>query len=518
MAEIVLINPRFEVSYWGLEHALPFLNKKSILPTAALPLIAALTPAEHSVTIVDENVEAIDFDRCAKADVVGLTGMNVQRRRMREILEELKRRGAFVVVGGPWITVEEAYFDGLVDAIFIGEADETWPRFLADWSAGRPQRRYEQAEPTDMTRLPAPRLDLLKSAAYAHGSVQFSRGCPFTCEFCDIIVVFGRRPRLKTAGQVIKELEGLVAQGMRTAFVVDDNLVGNKKAVRQVVQEIVHWQQAHGYPLSFVTEASLDLADDPDLMDLMVEANFAAVFVGIETPSEASLKETKKLQNLRKGGTMIEKVHRIQDAGLEVWSGMIVGFDNDDPGIFEAQRRFIREARIITTMVNMLVAVPKTPLHARLKRDGRLDDVDFPPYGTNVIPLRLTREELSQGYLAVMRDLYDADAYFARVEALYLDGRLRTEPVRRRFIGPWRRFKDDLQRLLEAGVILGRLALGVGDARLRRKYLSGLWRFLKAGRDPDVLWVYAVKCVMHYHYHRMLARMSRADAAIVNNF
>lgn len=518
MAEIVLINPRFEVSYWGLEHALPFLNKKSILPTAALPLIAALTPAEHSVTIVDENVEAIDFDRCAKADIVGLTGMNVQRRRMREILEELKRRGAFVVVGGPWITVEEAYFDGLVDAIFIGEADESWPRFLAEWSEGRPRRRYEQAEPTDMTRLPAPRLDLLKPAAYAHGSVQFSRGCPFTCEFCDIIVVFGRRPRLKTAGQVIKELEGLVARGMRTAFVVDDNLVGNKKAVRQVLQEIVRWQQAHGYPMSFVTEASLDLADDPELIDLMVEANFAAVFVGIETPSEASLKETKKLQNLRKGGTMIEKVHRIQDAGLEVWSGMIVGFDNDDPGIFEAQRRFIREARIITTMVTMLVAVPKTPLHARLKRDRRLDDADFPTYGTNVIPLRLTREELSQGYLAVMRDLYDADAYFARVEALYLDGRLRTEPVRRRFIGPWRRFKDDLRRLLEAGIILGRLALGVGDARLRRKYLGGLWRFLKAGRDPDVLWVYAVKCVMHYHYHRMLAQMSRAGAAIVNNF
>ena len=381
MADIVLINPRFDVSYWGLEHALPFLHVKAILPTASLPLLAALTPAEHHVQLIDENVEEIDFDRCARADLVGVTGMNVQRRRMREILRELKQRGVFTVVGGPWVTVQEDYFGDLAEVVFVGEAEETWPRFLGEWRERRHQRRYEQAEATDMSRVPAPRLDLLRRGAYAHGSVQFSRGCPFTCEFCDIIVVFGRRPRLKTARQIAAELDGLLAQGLRTAFVVDDNLVGNKRAVKELLREVVRWQRDHGYPLSLVAEASLDLADDAELMELMVEANFVAVFVGIETPNEAALRETKKLQNLRKGGTMLEKVHRIQVAGLEVWSGMIVGFDNDDIGIFDAQVRFVRDARIVNCMVNMLVAVPKTPLHDRLRREGRIDSDDLVPTG-----------------------------------------------------------------------------------------------------------------------------------------
>src|SRR6201997_2542739 len=230
MANIVLINPRFEVSYWGLEHALPLLGKKCNIPTACLPLLAALTPPGHSVTIVDENVEPIDYDRLARADIVGLTGMTVQRARMREILRELKTRDVFTIVGGPWVTVQEDYFEGLADVIFVGEAERTWPQFLADWTAGNHQPRYEQAEPTDMTQVPVPRYDLLKMRHYLFGGVQFSRGCPFQCEFCDIIVTFGRKPRLKTAVQVIADLEALRAQHMRTAFIVDDNLIGNKKA------------------------------------------------------------------------------------------------------------------------------------------------------------------------------------------------------------------------------------------------------------------------------------------------
>ena len=207
MADIVLINPKFEVSYWGMEHALPLFGKRANLPVAALPLLAALTPAEHTVTLIDENVEPIDFDRCARADLVGVTGMSVQRFRMREILAELKRRGVFTVVGGAYVTVQEDYFEGLADAIFIGEAEETWPQFLREWPQGLHQYRYEQAEKTDMTTVPTPRFDLLKSKHYAFGWVQFTRGCPFQCEFCDIIVTFGRRPRIKTADQVIAELD-----------------------------------------------------------------------------------------------------------------------------------------------------------------------------------------------------------------------------------------------------------------------------------------------------------------------
>ena len=209
MADIVLINPRFEVSYWGLEHALPIVGKRANLPVACLPLLAALTPPDFRVTLLDENVEPIDFDRVARADIVGVTGMNVQRFRARRILEELKARGTFTAVGGPWVSVQEDYFDGLADVTFIGEAEETWPRFLNDWQQGCPEHRYEQDEKTDMTRVPVPRFDLLKTDAYMFGSVQFSRGCPFQCEFCDIIVTFGRRPRYKTSAQVFAELEAL---------------------------------------------------------------------------------------------------------------------------------------------------------------------------------------------------------------------------------------------------------------------------------------------------------------------
>src|SRR5271156_5875631 len=212
MADIVLINPRFEVSYWGLEHALPLLGKKCNIPTACLPLLAALTPPGHSVTIVDENVEPIDYDRLARADIVGLTGMTVQRARMREILRELKTRDVFTIVGGPWVTVQEDYFEGLADAIFIGDADTTSPQFLEEWAVVRRQYRYEQGATTDMQAVAAPRYDLLKPKEYLFGSVQFSRGCPFQCEFCDIIVTFGRRPRLKTSAQVIAELEAMRKQ------------------------------------------------------------------------------------------------------------------------------------------------------------------------------------------------------------------------------------------------------------------------------------------------------------------
>src|SRR5436190_1219221 len=248
MAKIIFVNPRFEVSYWVLVHALPLLHKRANLPTACLPLLAALTPAEHNVTIIDENVEPLDYDRIARADIVALTGMNVQRTRMHEILTELKLRGAFTVVGGPWVTVREDYFGDLADVIFVGESEETWPQFLQEWQAGRQQRRYEQAEKTDMTRVPTPRFDLLKMRHYLFGSVQFSRGCPFQCEFCDIIVTFGRRPRLKTGPQILAELEALRAQGIDVAFIVDDNLIGNKKAIKGLLREVIAYQEANGYP------------------------------------------------------------------------------------------------------------------------------------------------------------------------------------------------------------------------------------------------------------------------------
>ena len=328
MANIILINPRFEASYWGLEHALHLVGYKANMPIAALPLLAALTPSEHHVTLIDENVEAIDFDLCAKADIVGLTGMTVQRFRTTEILTELKRRGCFTIVGGPWVSVQEDYFGALADVIFVGEAEDVWPQFLREWARGEHARRYEQAERTDMSKVPVPRHDLMKMKSYPLGTVQFSRGCPFTCEFCDIIVTFGRTPRVKTTRQIIAELEALrLTAGVCAAFIVDDNLIGNKKVIKQVLREVIAWQKAHDYPMTFFTEASLDLVDDEELMTLMDEANIRSVFIGIETPNEESLRETRKTQNLRGNNRSIaEKVEAIQAHGIR-------GLERHDPRV-----------------------------------------------------------------------------------------------------------------------------------------------------------------------------------------
>jgi radical SAM superfamily enzyme YgiQ (UPF0313 family) len=514
MADIVLINPRFEISYWGLEHAVPFLGAKAAMPVANLPLLAALTPPGHQITLVDENVEPIDFARCARADIVGLTGMNVQRRRMHEVLHELKCRGIFTVVGGPWVTVQEDDIAGLADVVFIGEAEETWPRFLAEWSEGRHQARYEQAERTDMATVPVPRLDLLRMKDYAFASVQFSRGCPFECEFCDIIVTFGRRPRIKTSAQVLAELDALVAARQRFAFIVDDNLIGNKRAIKALLREVIGWQEEHGYPLMFATEASIDLAEDPELMALMTAANISSVFVGIETTNEAALRETKKIQNLRaRGGTMLDKVHRIQEAGMEVWCGVIVGFDSDEGGVFAAQSRFVREARIVSAMVNMLVAIPRTPLYKRLAGEGRLtplqDEEHSGGFGTNVVPLRISRETLYAGYTELMRELYAAEAYFTRLDELFLDPRFRITQARTRYLRhhPLRWLACNALLLAEAAAIFVLLMRGVPDRVLRREYRRRLMRLVRHRREPQIIQTYAVKCAMHWHAHRMVEEL-----------
>jgi radical SAM superfamily enzyme YgiQ (UPF0313 family) len=520
MARICLINPRFQTSFWGLNHGLPLLGKKSNMPVLALPVLAGLTPPEHEVVLVDENVEEIDFDALERFDIVGLTGMTVQRDRMREILEELRARGIFTVVGGPWVTVVEEWFAGLFDVLFVGEAEETWPRFLAERARGGGARRYEQSGKTDMTRVPAPRFDLLKMRHYAFGSVQFSRGCPFQCEFCDIIVVFGRKPRLKTAAQIIAELEALRVERVSIAFIVDDNLIGNKRAAKELLRAVIAWQRTNGFPLTFVTEASLDLADDEELMRLMTEANIAAVFVGIESANEESLRETRKLQNLRRGGTMVDKVRRIQDSGMEVWAGMILGFDSDDAGVFAAQRRFLAEARISTAMVGMLSAIPKTPLYERLEAAGRLDHADAPEAGTNILPLQMDRATLRDGYTRLMAELYDSEAYFDRLDALYLGGGITTE---RGWLGyaaqhPWRRRRRQARLALEAVGLAARLLWRVPERGLRRTYRQRLWRAWRRRADPAVLRVYAIKCAMHYHVHRMVAALQRRDGGLINTF
>jgi radical SAM superfamily enzyme YgiQ (UPF0313 family) len=518
--DIVLINPRFEISYWGLEHALPMLGKKSNLPVACLPLLAALTPNDHRITLVDENVEQIDFERIAQADIVGLTGMSVQRARMREILEELRRRQVFIVVGGPWVSVSEDYFGELADVIFVGEAEETWPRFLQDFQAGTWDARYEQANKTDMRLVPTPRYDLIKTKEYLFGSVQFSRGCPFQCEFCDIIVTFGRRPRIKTSEQILQELEQLLEHNLRIAFIVDDNLIGNKAHIKQVLHDVADWQRSKGYPLTFFTEASLDLADDDELMQLMVECNIQSVFIGIESPNEASLRETKKVQNVRSTGTLVEKIHRVQQAGMDVWCGMIVGFDSDDASIFKAQVEFLKEARILHAMLGMLHAIPKTPLYERLKAEGRLDESDTSEFGTNVIPSQLSRASLRDGYLRTLQELYEPTHYFQRLEALFLDGDFQFGQARSRYwkTNRWIGAKENARMAFLSLGLFVRLMWSVPDPALRREYRRRLMRLLKVNRDPSVCFVYITKCAIHYHHYKHAHDMGQGRSTVVNSF
>jgi radical SAM superfamily enzyme YgiQ (UPF0313 family) len=507
-ARIALINPRFDVSYWGHEHVMPIVGKRANTPVAALPLLAALTPRTHEVTLIDENVEPIDYAALAGMDVVGVTGMVVQRARMKEILRELKQRGCFTVVGGPWVTVQEDYFGELADVIFVGEAEETWPAFLKDWQDNRWTRRYEQNTKSDMTRVPTPRFDLLQMDKYFYASIQISRGCPFTCEFCDIIVTFGRLPRLKTSAQVLAELESLRVLHVQQVFIVDDNLIGNKQAIKGILRDIIQYQERHGYPFRFFTEATLDLAEDDELMRLMADANIEAIFIGIETPNEASLKETKKHQNVRpNAGSMLERIRRIQQSGIEVTCGMIVGFDNDDAGIFQAQRQFLADAHIPHAMVGMLHAIPKTPLHDRLTKEGRLDPADESEFGTNVIPLNLTRGQLRDGYIDVMLAIYEPTAFFERVEALNFGGHLTHGQLGIDKYGtryPWVRVKHEVMQAVIAIVLAYRLFIHVKEKGLRSEYVRRVWRALTAGFAPSFMTEYLFTCAQHYHYYKLV--------------
>ena len=414
---ICLINPRFEPSYWGFDFALPLYpgDKRSTMISGSLTAVAGLC-GDHDVRLLDENVEDIDWESLRNYDIVGMTGMNVQKRRTRQILIRLRELKIFTVVGGPFVSVSEEFFDGLCDVTFVGEADTTWPQFLDDFARGKSTlRRYEQTQPTDMLNVPRPRFDLLKVDRYASGALQYSRGCPFQCEFCDIIVIYGRRPRVKDPDQLIAELDDMRRAGFHSAFIVDDNFIGNKKKAKALLAKLIPWMEEHGYPLRLTTEASIDLAEDPELLEMMYRANFRSVFIGIETPRIDSLNETKKFQNVR-GDSLGTKLARIQRAGLDVNAGFIVGFDSDDAGIFDDQFQFIQENGITLAMVGMLQAIPKTPLYDRLKRDGRLVEEDP---SCNFVPQQMSRDELRQGYWDLVKRLYTPQAYLDRYFKVY---------------------------------------------------------------------------------------------------
>ena len=415
---ILLVSPRNPRSFWTFDYTLTLLKKGCLLPNLSMPTVAGLTPREHEVMLVDENVEEIDFD--APADIVGVTGYIVHKQRMLEIIEEFRRRGRFVAVGGPFASLCPEELRGRCDALFVGEAEETWPRFLEDLAAGRAEAEYVTQEKPDMSLAPMPRFDLLKVDRYQTMTIQFGRGCPFRCEFCDIIVVYGRRPRIKRVEQLLAEIEECHRLGVRQIFIADDNFIANKTEAKELLRALAVWGRANGYPMTFGTELSVNVAQDDELLALMREANMTTVFLGIESPRKASLQETKKTQNVR--GDLVENVHKIQSFGVQVQAGMIVGFDNDDKDIFEEQLRFIQEARIPLIMLGMLQAFPKTPLHERVRAEGRLlTEATAHQLGfSNIQPLGMTRLELYRGYRNLIRQVYSVENFGERMRAFLL--------------------------------------------------------------------------------------------------
>lgn len=436
MKKALLVYPEYPVTFWSFKHAMRFISRKAAYPPLGLLTVASMLPSSWQKRLVDMNVRALTDDDLEWADAVLISGMLVQKASAEDVISRAKTLSKLVIGGGPLFTVEPESFP-TVDHIILGEAENTLPQFLSDLERGEAKRFYSCEEKPCLLETPIPDWDLVDFKHYATMCIQYSRGCPHNCDFCDIIVLNGRVPRLKNTEQLMGELEAIYRRGWKgTVFIVDDNFIGNKKQVRAMLPQIVDWMKARKHPFELVTEASLGLADDDDLMDLMAEAGFTKVFLGIESPSEESLAECNKLQN--KNRDMVAAVKKIQNKGMEVMGGFIIGFDSDTPSIFEKQLAFIQKSGVVTAMVGLLTAVPGTRLYSRLKKQGRIlkmSSGDNTDGSLNFIP-NMDRDTLINGYKALLTKIYSHREFYDRALLLLKEHRPKTKaPVRVNEIG-----------------------------------------------------------------------------------
>jgi radical SAM superfamily enzyme YgiQ (UPF0313 family) len=416
--KVLLVCPEYPDTFWSFKHALRFVSKSAGQPPLGLLTVASLLPADWEKRLVDLNLAPLSLADLRWADLVFLGGMGIQAESARAVIARCNEAGTKVVAGGPLFTSRHEEFPG-VDHFVLNEAEITLPPFLEDLRRGTPRRLYTTTDWADVTTTPAPMWELIDPRRYATMNIQYSRGCPYDCEFCDITVLFGHRPRTKSTDQVIAEMEAVYRTGWRGhLFFVDDNFIGNRnKLKREVLPAIIRWMEEHGHPFSLGTEASLDLADDPALLELMARAGFEEVFVGIESPNAQSLEECRKTPNRNRD--LLSSVHALQEAGLQVQAGFIVGFDSDPPAIFDRLIRFIEESGIVVAMVGLLNAPVHSRLHLRLGREKRLlhvfsgDNTDFT---MNFVP-RMDPRTLMEGYRRVVSTLYAPGAYYRRVRA-----------------------------------------------------------------------------------------------------
>lgn len=416
--KILLIYPKFPDTFWSFRHALSFIGKKAAFPPLGLLTVAALLPDQWPKRLVDENVQRLtDADICW-SDMVFIGGMAVQRKSAIGMIDRCRVLGATIVGGGPLFTAEPDAFQA-VDHLVLDEAELTLPLFLSDLDKGRPKKVYRASGFSDLAQTPGPLWDLLEAKHYASLSIQFSRGCPFDCDFCNVTALFGHRPRLKSPDQIISELDQIYALGWRgSIFFVDDNFIGNRRFLKQqLLPALIQWRR-NKKGCVFFTETSINLADDATLLDLMVRAGFDSVFIGIESPDDIALGECSKKQNRNRN--LLENIARIHRSGLQVMGGFIVGFDNDAPSIFQRQINFIQNSGIVIAMVGMLQAPPGTRLFDRLQRQNRVvknfsgDNADGT---TNILP-QMGMDKLIHGYRFIMKQLYSPSNYYQRVKTL----------------------------------------------------------------------------------------------------
>ena len=485
---ILLVYPEFPDTFWSFKHALRFIHKKAASPPLGLLTVAAMLPPEWEKRLVDLNVTSLTPKDLAWADYVFISAMIVQREAARALIEQCKAFGVKMVAGGPLFTMEHEQFPE-VDYFVLNEAELTLPLFLADLANGCAQPLYSTTKYPDIHLTPAPLWQLVNLKHYDTFSIQFSRGCPFSCDFCNVTALLGHRPRTKTVTQIIAELDSLYALGWpKSIFFVDDNFIGNKKLIKsEILPALIEWRKGKtGMPFS--TEVSINLVDDPELLNLMTQAGFDTVFVGIETPNEGSLTECSKNQN--KGRDLVESVKQLQRAGLQVQGGFIVGFDNDPPSIFQQQIDFIQKSGIVTAMVGLLQAPPGTRLYDRMRKEGRLvnemsgDNVDG---STNIIP-KMGLEPLQEGYRKLLAQIYAPKAYYERVTTFL-----------REYHPPEIRVHLDLQYVLALGRSIYRLGIrGVERVQYWRLFFWTLFR------RPRLFPLAITLAIMGFHFRQVV--------------
>jgi radical SAM superfamily enzyme YgiQ (UPF0313 family) len=412
---ILLVSPKSPDTFWSYKYALRFISKRAAFPPLGLLTVAGMLPSSWNLKLVDLNVSSLRDWHIRWADYVMISGMIVHKDSVREIVTRCKSLGRTLIGGGPLFTTGHEEFGSELHYV-LGEAENVMPDLVTDMRVGRLRPHYQSAKRPDISRTPIPRWDLINTRYYAALSLQFSRGCPYNCEFCDIIIMNGRQPRTKSTPQMLTELDAIQATGWKgSVFVVDDNFIGNKTRAKDLLRAMIDWRQRTNSRIQFLTEASVNLADDAQLLQLMSRAGFKRVFLGIETPVNSSLVECKKVQNSRRN--LGQSVQIIQRAGLEVMGGFIVGFDNDPRDIFQRQFDFIQQTGIVTAMVGLLSALPQTQLYNRLMKEGRMKAASS---GNNTQALLnfdpvLDRNFLLSGYRRLMQTLYEPKSYYQRI-------------------------------------------------------------------------------------------------------